>query len=190
MEHLRPIVEKTEHLLKRQGRVILALDGMAAAGKTTAAAKLSAHWHAPVVHMDDFFLPPELRIPERLSQPGGNVHYERFVREVLPGLQVGTDFSYGVFDCSVMAVTNRKSIPAAPVTIVEGAYSMHPVFGKYWDLSVFFAIGIQEQKRRILARSGEAAWESFHTRWIPMENNFHTAFETQKLADIVLQNDL
>ena len=32
--------------------------------------------------MDDFFLPMELRTAERLEEPGGNVHYERFSAEV------------------------------------------------------------------------------------------------------------
>ena len=58
MEPLLPIIERVETLLQQTGRCILAIDGMAAAGKTTAAEYLASRWNAPVVHMDDFFLPP------------------------------------------------------------------------------------------------------------------------------------
>ena len=82
-----------------QGRPVLAvLDGPCGSGKTTLAEKLSRLYGAPTVHMDDFFLPPELRTPERLNQPGGNIHYERFLSEVLPCLTAGKTFSYGSFD--------------------------------------------------------------------------------------------
>ena len=186
MEHLLPIIERAENILRQTGRCILVIDGMAAAGKTTAAEYLSARWHAPVVHMDDFFLPPELRTAKRLSEPGGNVHYERFLSEVLPALTSGAAFSHRVFDCSIMDFSGMTDIPAAPIVLVEGAYSMHPVFEKYWDLSVFFTVDAIEQKRRITARGGEAAWPPFRDRWIPMENAYHAAFDIQGRADMVI----
>ena len=70
---------------KRPLRV--AIDGGSASGKTTLANRLGQELGCPVVHMDDFFLPPMLRSDDRLNQPGGNVHYERFAAEVLPGLK-------------------------------------------------------------------------------------------------------
>lgn len=186
MKYLLPIVEQAETIVHVSGRCILALDGMAAAGKTTAAEYLSARWRAPVVHMDDFFLPPELRTAARLSEPGGNVHYERFLEEVLPALTAGTAFSHRVFDCSVMDFTATRNIPAAPIVLVEGAYSLHPVFEKYWDLSAFFTVDSEEQKRRIVARGGEETWPIFRNRWIPMENAYHAAFDIANRADIIL----
>ena len=46
-----------EKMAKRE-RVVLAIDGGAASGKTTLAALISEKYAAAVVHMDDFFLPP------------------------------------------------------------------------------------------------------------------------------------
>lgn len=79
--------------LGAQGRAVAAIDGNAAAGKSTLAARIAAFF-APrcsvnVFHMDDFFLPGALRTPERLAEPGGNVHYERFQDEVLAGCRLG-----------------------------------------------------------------------------------------------------
>lgn len=63
--------------------LILGIDGMCGAGKTSLAAFLSERYSCSVVHADDFFLPPELRTAERLSEPGGNIHYERLMEEVI-----------------------------------------------------------------------------------------------------------
>ena len=80
--------------LKEQERVAVALEGGAASGKTTLAAQLSAHYGAPVIAMDDFFLPPALRTPERYSLPGGNIDFERFNAQVAAPLREGRAFSY------------------------------------------------------------------------------------------------
>ena len=186
MPDLAPVIEAAEALCGAKRPVIVALDGMAAAGKTTAAQALAARWGAPVVHMDDFFLPPELRTPERLAEPGGNVHYERFAAEVLPGLRAGMPFSYRVFDCSVMDYRGEASVPSAPVVIVEGSYALHPRFGDYADVTVFLAVDPAEQERRIRARNGPDGWTDFCDRWIPMENAYHAAFRLRETADIVL----
>ena len=168
----------------KQPRVI-AMDGRAAACKSTYAAYLAELLGAPIVQMDDFFLPPALRTEERLAEAGGNVHYERFAAEVLPNL--GRGFTYRIFDCSVMALRGEKQIPAAKTVIVEGAYSMHPRFGDYADLTVFFDVDPCTQMRRIEARNGAETAERFRTRWIPMEEAYHRAFAAKERADLVVK---
>ena len=183
---LRPVISAVEARVRERGRAVLVMDGMSAAGKTTAGEVLSALWSAPVVHMDDFFLPRSLRTPERLAEPGGNVHYERFREEVLPGLRAGKAFSYRAFCCASMDYAGRIAVPAAAVTLVEGAYAMHPLFGDYGDVTVFFSIDPGEQERRIRRRNGGARWPDFRDRWIPMENHYHAAFRTRDRADFIV----
>ena len=66
--------------LARGGRpAVVAIDGRCGSGKTSLAALIAALFPCNVFHMDDFFLPPALRTPERLSQPGGNVDRERML---------------------------------------------------------------------------------------------------------------
>ncbi len=165
---------------------VIAIDGRAASGKTTRAALLGAVLEAPVIHMDDFFLPPALRSPERLAQPGGNVHHERFAEEVLPGLQTSEAFAYRVFDCTQMDFAGNREIPAAPVRIVEGSYALHPALGDYAQLRVFTTLSPQEQMERILRRNGERMAEMFRTRWIPLEERYFEHFAIRETADLVL----
>lgn len=175
-----------QHLNSRNDVRVIAIDGRAASGKTTKAGLLSAVLDAPIVHMDDFFLPPTLRTPERLAQPGGNVHYERFAEEVLPGLRTGEAFAYRIFDCGQMAYDGVREIPAAPIHIVEGSYAHHPALGDYADLRVFTSVDEGEQMARILRRNGEKMAEMFRTRWIPMEEAYFAAYGVREKAELTL----
>ena len=185
MEKVQRIAEEYRRL-SPVGTGIIALDGRSAAGKTTLAGLLAAALNGAVVHTDDFFLPPELRTAQRLAAPGGNVHTERFAEEVLPYLRQGKPFGYRRFDCHVMDYAGVVEIPAVPVIIVEGAYSCHPLFGGYADLTIFCDIDPQEQERRIRARNGEAGWQAFRDRWIPLEEAYIGEYHIREHCDLVV----
>ena len=165
---------------------VIAVDGRAASGKTTLAGSLALILETKPVHMDDFFLPPDLRNPRRLSEPGGNIHYERFIKEVLPNLRQGKSFSYQKFDCSKMQLGAMRHIPASRWRIVEGANSLHPVFGNYADLRVFFDISPTKQISRIRKRNGERKALEFLKKWIPMEEKYISTFQIKKKAQIII----
>ena len=165
--------------------LVIAIDGRAASGKSTAAELLGRIFDSAVIHADDFFLPFELRTAERTAEVGGNIHYERFIDEVLPNLRGGA-FTYGIFDCSRGAISGERSLPASPIRIVEGSYCLHPKFGDYADIRIFLDITPAEQKRRILTRNGEAMWQNFRERWIPMEERYFEATGIRDRVDFVL----
>ena len=132
------MIEQIKQLLKEKEYVVIAIDGCAASGKTTLAKKLSNMFNASVIHMDDFFLPLEKRTEERLNTPGGNIDYERFKEEVVNNLD--NDFTYNAFNCSIMKVDKEVFVKKTNLLIIEGSYSLHPYFGKYYDLSIFLDI--------------------------------------------------
>lgn len=165
---------------------IIAIDGPAASGKTTLANLLKSVTHASVVHMDDFFLPASLRTKERLLEPGGNIHYERFKQEVVPFLKKGRDFSYQRFDCEIMAYNERIEVPLAPVIIVEGSYSHHPFFDDCYDLRVFSHIEEFEQKSRIKKRNGTEMLKKFEESWIPMENMYFKTYGIKEKSKLIV----
>jgi len=166
--------------------IVIAIDGRAAAGKSTLAANMKATMGAQIIHMDDFFLPQELRTPERLAQHGGNIHYERFAEEILPNLLIGKAFEYRIFDCSKMDYAGVRQVAAADIIVVEGSYSHHPNFGKYMDIAVFANVCKDEQIRRIEKRNGTKMAAMFAAKWIPMEENYFNEFSIQENADVVV----
>ncbi|MBE6760366.1 MAG: hypothetical protein E7554_09850, partial [Ruminococcaceae bacterium] len=57
---LLPVKNRISGLLSGRERVVVALDGRSAAGKSTAASLLARELDGEIIHMDDFFLPAEL----------------------------------------------------------------------------------------------------------------------------------
>lgn len=181
---LLPVLEKLNTVQRRP--CVIAIDGRAGSGKSSLAAALAEMLDAAVVHMDDFFLPLELRGPERLSAPGGNVHYERFKAEVLPWLRSPEGFCYNVFSCSEMKINGSREVSAADYRIAEGSYSLHPEFGDYADVKVFSHVDPPEQLRRVRLRDGDWAAEMFASRWIPMEEKYFSYFNIAEKCDYII----
>ena len=188
MRSLRTVSEVTEELrVLPTGMRIIAIDGRCAAGKTTLAARLAKELGGDVIHMDDFFLPPALRTQERRSEPGGNVHYERFLTEVIPKLASGQAFSYQRFDCSRMAPGDWLPVQNNGFVFVEGAYSCHPVLGEYMDRKVFLDIDHETQTERIRTRNGEDILQDFLQLWIPLEEAYFQAFSLEENTDYIIK---
>lgn len=183
---LLPILEELAKLPLDKIHTI-AIDGRCASGKTTMASMLSKILESGVVHMDDFFLPMELRTKDRFATPGGNVHYERMAEEVLPKLKTEDNFSYQRFDCSKMALGDNVTVIGAKYYIVEGTYSCHPVLGDYMSLKIFSDVEKTEQLERIRRRDGEEYMEAFVKKWIPLEEVYIASVgEIEKRFDLIV----
>lgn len=183
MELLQAIDER----LPRQERLLLAIDGGSASGKTTLAALLGQRYGCPAFHMDDFFLRPEQRTPQRLAEPGGNVDRERFFTEVLLPLRQGRPASYRRYDCQTGQLLPPVLRQAGQLNVIEGAYSMHPELSALYDLSVFLAVSPETQHRRILQREPAFKQQLFFQKWIPMENRYFQAFSIPERCDLRIE---
>ena len=182
---MKQLLYQIDLLLARQDRVIVALDGFCTSGKTTMAARLSELYDCRVIHMDDFFLRPEQRTPERLSEPGGNIDYERFSEEVLPALKECLPITYRPYDCSARVLDQPVTLEPRKLTVVEGTYSHHPHFGSYCDLKVFLTVCPKDQHQRILQRPAFLQ-KRFFEEWIPMEHQYFDHFSIPQKADMVI----
>lgn len=180
--------EWIDSLICNENRSIIAIDGRAAAGKSTLAQLLHDRYQAAVIHMDDFYLPLELRTPERYQQPGGNVHYERFVKEVAEPLKRGGSFAYQRFDCSKMALDTWIEVPDVPLIVIEGAYCLHPKLNIDYTLKIFMDVEPAIQQERIRLRNGEERLEQFLTRWIPYEERYFEEYQIKEQCDLLLNN--
>ncbi|MDO5022493.1 MAG: uridine kinase [Eubacteriales bacterium] len=177
----------SEKLKQRTSPLLVAIDGRCASGKSTLAAHLYEMLPGSTVfHMDDFFLPPEMRTEDRLSSPGGNVHYERFLEEVLYNINKNIPFTYNKYDCHRDAYTSHTINPSS-ICIIEGAYSMHPKLFDFYDISVFLSISPSLQKARLKQRETPESFKNFIDRWIPLEEKYIAFYEPNKKADFLLE---
>lgn len=175
-----PLLTRIDELLQGRTPVYVAIDGQAAAGKSTLAAYLQQRYNANVIPMDHFFLRPEQRTPARLAEAGGNVDYERFKAEVQTPLLTGEAVAYRPFNCKTGSYDDRVNRTPCKLNIIEGAYSLHPTLADMYHIKVFLAVTPGEQLHRIEARNGAILRERFAREWIPMENSY---FESCGIAE-------
>ena len=184
-EILQQIQKQIDELLTQKERLVVAIDGNCTAGKTTLAEMLAEHYDCNVFHMDDFFLRPEQRTPERYSEVGGNVDYERFKDELLIPLRAGKEFSYRPFDCGTFTLSEPICVAPKRLNIIEGTYSLHPYFGDSYDMNIFLTVTPELQRQRILERPS-FLHNRFFEEWIPMERRYFDGCTVTSKCDFVI----
>ena len=175
-EEICRMIENALESTELTEQVIIAIDGVCGGGKSTLGQALARKYDCNLFHMDDFFLRPEQRNPERYAQAGGNVDYERFQSEILEHLADKAGLTYRPFDCSTMKLGEPRTVPYRRLNIIEGSYSCHPCFGDIYQVRFFTELSAGEQQARILVRNGEEKYRRFVNEWIPMENQYFEAY--------------
>ena len=118
---MQKIFGAIQDLLETKDKVVVAIEGRSASGKTQVAEYIKSKIDCNVFCMDDFCLSDEQR--KEKERGFANVDIPRFRHEVIGGLQKQTPFDYDKFNCkqnvySKFVVTEQK-----PLNIVEGTYS-------------------------------------------------------------------
>jgi len=180
------LIRKIEELLDQKEQILIGIDGDSGSGKSTIAGLIKDALDGNLIHMDDFFLQPEQRTAERLSEPGGNVDYERVSVEVLEKIKSNNEFTYGKFECESMTITKQITIDWKPLNIIEGVYSLHPALIEFYDYKIFLKVKPETQETRIFERNGKEALEVFKDRWIPMEKLYFQTYSIEKAVDLVI----
>ena len=179
-----PILQAAQ-LAAENGPALLAIDGRCGSGKSTLAEFLAGQLGCRVVHTDDFYLPLVARCANWQEQPGANIDFIRLRNEVLQPLLRGETALYNAYSCAAGAFLPSKPFAAAPLTILEGSYSHHPLLAGYETLRVFVTCSKEEQTRRLQAREGER-YANFAARWIPLEEGYFAQYRIEETADLAV----
>lgn len=182
-----PALVPLEKLAREEGPAVIAVDGRCGSGKTgfaSAAAGLLVR-SANLVHMDDFYLPPERRAADWMDHPAGNMDLERFREEVLNPARAGRLEAYRPYDCQAGLLREPVELDGGSLTIIEGTYSQHPSLVGSYDCKVFLTCDREEQTRRLQAREGDY-FPTFDRVWRTLEERYFDACGTQAAADQVV----
>ncbi len=165
---------------------LIAIEGMSASGKSSLARDLADRLNARVLHMDDFFLPLGQRTADWMQRPAGNMDLARFREEaLLPALR-GETIRYTPYLCGEDRFKDPVLLPPSPVTLVEGAYSMHPELLRPYALSAFLRVDPDTQRQRILKRNGPEGLRRFESLWIPLEERYFALYDIPGACDMIL----
>lgn len=186
-----PLFAAIDAALAQKTNITVGIDGMCAAGKSTLADILADVYSAlpagcAVIHADDFFLQPHQRTKQRLDEAGGNIDYER-LNQTMQLAGKGSAFGYQPFNCQTQALCKETAVPAARLTILEGAYCLHPKIGAECDIRVFLSIDAKQQMKRIEKRNTPQQALRFENEWIPMEHKYFAEFDIREGCDLVFE---
>ena len=184
---LLELLSRLDGLLAAGRRVVLAIDGQCAAGKTTTAESLREWYACEVIPMDAFFLPPHMKTDARRAEIGGNIHYERFIEEVGAGLCRGGAFAYRPYACAQQALLAPVMVSSVPLVIVEGSYSLHEKLRHLYDVTVCMEIDSQTQYERLALRENADSLARFQSTWIPLENAYFEANDCKAFCDFSIR---
>lgn len=177
-----------KNLLQTKDHVIIVFDGMSASLKTTYSTYLKNKYQARVIHMDDFYLPLDKREKNWEQTIAGNIDFERFQKEVVDHLN--EDIYLRKYCCKDKSYSDIICLKKTRLTIVEGAYSLHPNLPKYFDEGFIFLVDDEIQKTRIIGREGINNAKNFIDKWVSRENNYLSYFNLkEKYPCIIIKEE-
>ena len=117
--------------IQNNERILICIEGPCASGKTTFSNILHELFSLTIFHMDDYFLQPFQRVPERLEEIGGNVDYERVKKEIFDPWSKQENIVYQRYNCQTLKLEEPIHVPYKDIMVIEGSYSCHPYFKEF-----------------------------------------------------------
>lgn len=154
---------------------LVAVDGHAGAGKSTLAGRLAEELDgAPVVHTDDLATHEE---PFAWA--------DRFAAQVLAPFAAGRDATHRVYDWTARRFAGARTVPAAPVVLVEGVGTGRRDLRPHLALLLWLEVEQPVARARGVRRDGPAL-EHFWTGWSAAEDRHFAADPTRPYADLLV----
>lgn len=184
-QQIREILERVKEILNTKPTVLIAIDGTCGSGKTTISDAIRSTFPCNVYHTDDFYLPYPKRREGWRQIPCANMDLERLKEEVLIPASKNEPVFYRPYDCPKNRFVFEKYFPVAPVTIVEGNYSFHPLLEPYYDIKIFLTLPREEQKRRLKLREKEE-YSDFISTWIPLAEQYFQDYKIPEKSSVTI----
>jgi uridine kinase len=158
--------------------VVLAIDGLGGAGKSTLVARVSEQLgDVPVVHIDDFETPDDWL--------NG---WPRLIEQVLRPLADGLPARYQRYDWDLGQLAEWHAVPAAGYLLLEGVGSSRQELREYLAASVWVQTSPDERLRRGLQRDGEEARAQW-LRWQAQEDAYIARDHPDRLAELIVSGE-
>jgi len=142
--------------------MLVAIDGLGGAGKSTLAAQLLVSLQdAAIVEVDDFYRPMAASERAELGPRDGYDRYfdwRRLRDDVLGPLIRGSRARYRRYDWAANKLAEWREVEPGGVVLVEGVYSIRPQLRPYYGVTVYVDTPRQDRLARMLARGGDLSW--------------------------------
>lgn len=191
-------------LTRVRDRVLVAIDGPDAAGKTTLADRLAMTLPVPTLRasIDDFHQPRQLRYRRGdLSAEGyyrDSFDDESLARECLvPFLTDAPEIALDRYDYRTDRAAPRQimHVPARAVLVVDGVFLLREPLRPLWTFSIYLHVSPEETLRRALVRdehlfgSPEEVERRYRQRYLPGQALYRSEANPRAEAHVVVRND-
>ena len=140
---------------------MVAVDGPAAAGKTTFTRALAAlDPGLDVIEMGDFALPAAERLSERDEAPGrgaAGVDWRRLRSNVLLPLSRDQVARYQRYDAATNVMAEWRIVPVGGIVIVEGFFSCVKALSTFYDFRIWVECPLEVRRRRLGRENGSGS---------------------------------
>ena len=177
---LTSLIERIENA---EDKITVVIDGNSGSGKSVLGGMLRDAFDGNLYHADDYFLPRDRKTPDRLSEPGGNIDYERMREELVLPLSAGDKVICRRYDCGKGTLGEAIEMPDKKLSIIEGVYSMHREMQINGAVRVLLTLSVELQRERILKRNGEFILSRYEKEWLPLEKNYFDSYKLWESCD-------
>jgi uridine kinase len=138
VEKLRDLVARLHARPRRRLTLLVAVDGLGGAGKTTFTRALVAlDPGLDVIQMADFMRPRDELLQEAADQVAGDVDWRRLRSNVLLPLSRDQPGRYQRYDPATDSLAEWRMVPVGGIVIVEGLYSCSRPLSTFYDFRIW-----------------------------------------------------
>ncbi|HVN28347.1 MAG TPA: AAA family ATPase [Candidatus Binataceae bacterium] len=168
-------------------RIVVAIDGLGGAGKSTLARGIGDAFDGcvAIVSCDDFYRPlrGEDLAPEQAYERCFD--WERLRDEAIAPLREGRRARYQRRDWMTDSLSEWVEVEAREIVVIEGVFSTRPELRALIDFSIFLETPRDERLRRMTARpQSDTSWMG---RWMAAEGWYIAHHAPHRHADLLLQ---
>jgi uridine kinase len=184
-------------------RVVVAVDGPDAAGKSTLADTLAERITRPTLRasIDDWHNPREVRLRQGHESPVGyyenSFDYPAFKAGLLDPFRAGaTSVRTRGFDFRADAAIRVEAEPGSPVAalVLEGVFLLRPELLDCWNLSIYVQVQPSVTLARAVRRDAgllggeERVRRRYEQRYLPGQEHYRAIASPGEKADVVIDN--
>jgi uridine kinase len=174
------LTREINSLSRNKEIVLIAIDGVGGAGKTTLAELLKKEIeNIVIIQLDDFYSP---------ILQAADLH--RLKEQVILPLHNHHEAKYQIYEWKTDSFSDWHILKPEGIFIFEGVYALENNIRDYYDLKIWIDcpadLGLKRGIARDIERDGVDNTDKWTNIWRPLENKYKNEQEPNRIADYII----